>query len=759
MTASDTLRAEIWPGRWVGVVLVSLILSVSPPASAEDVPVALKDFGSGGPGDLTDVDGTVFFRANGDQLWRSDGTAAGTALVSNAPSLNPLDLTAFGGRLLFSGNSYPMGQELWSSDGTPAGTTIVKDISPGTECGGWGPCRPHSSTPDQLTTAGAIVFFTASTDVGMELWRSDGTTAGTFLIKDIDPSDLSSYLSSFPAELTNVNGVLFFSAEIDPINQLPRLDLWRSDGTDAGTLPLAIGISPAALTAVNGTLFFAASDGATGRELWRSDGTVAGTTMVADIVPGSLGSNPADLTDVDGILFFTASTADNGRELWRSDGTAAGTLLVADVSAGTRDSNPANLTNVDGTLFFTASTPASGRELWRSDGTTAGTVLVKDMVPGPAGADSTELTAVGSTLYFVALDPAHGRELWRSDGTATGTKLVADILPGPDSSSPSALTNVHGRLFFNAREPGTGSELWTLRDRSPLCGNGIIDPGESCDAADARCCARDCTPRLAGTVCRQSAGPCDQLEICDERGMCPTDVLLAAGTICRPAAGSCDVAETCDGLVPTCPGDAFATQGTPCPTEDICSTGATCDDAGRCNVAPEADCKAPIEAQGATLELLRESSVTNGTASWKWTKGTPTEKTEFGDPIRSTSYALCVFDTIAGVPGLVFESTIPPGGICNVKPCWRESHAGFRYTNSVGSPEGITKLTLTQGLTPGRAKITLKGKGVSLPPLPLPLAQDPAVTVQLKNTAGGCWTADFGTAIVNDPRRFKAKSD
>src|SRR5262245_22895705 len=261
MTADDTLRSGVRPGRWVVVVLSLLALLMPFAASGEDVPVALKDFGSGGPGDLTDVDGTLFFRATGQQIWRSDGTTVGTVLVSDAQNLNPLDLTAFDGRLFFSGNGQQSGQELWSSDGTPAGTGLLKDIFPGIVCGGWGPCRVRSSNPDQLTAADGLLFFAASTDLGTELWRSDGTAAGTVLVKDIDPNDLSYYLSSLPTELTNVNGTLIFTAEIDPTNESSRLDLWRSDGTEAGTLPVAKGISPADLTVVNGTLFFTASDG------------------------------------------------------------------------------------------------------------------------------------------------------------------------------------------------------------------------------------------------------------------------------------------------------------------------------------------------------------------------------------------------------------------------------------------------------------------------------------------------------------------
>jgi ELWxxDGT repeat protein len=61
-----------------------------------------------------------------------------------------------------------------------------------------------------------------------------------------------------------------------------------------------------------------AEDGAQGRELWRSDGTEAGTVMVQNIWPGSDGSGPEWLTDV--TLFFVAEDGAHGRELWSIEG-------------------------------------------------------------------------------------------------------------------------------------------------------------------------------------------------------------------------------------------------------------------------------------------------------------------------------------------------------------------------------------------------------------------------------------------------------
>ena len=224
---------------------------------------------------------------------------------------------------------------------------------------------------------------------------------------------------------------------------------------------------------MNGTLFFTATDGTGagdhGEELWRSDGTTAGTALVKDIYPGTgNSSNPSELTNAGGFLFFAADDGTTGNELWRSDGTTAGTTLVKDIRSGSSGSYPSNVVNVGGAVFFRANDGSTGYELWRSDGTGAGTTLVKDIDPGPGESDPENLTNVGGTLFFAADDGTHGYELWTSDGTGAGTLMVKDIHPGGSGSVGSngkyggsvTYTNVGGTLFFAANDGSTGIELW-----------------------------------------------------------------------------------------------------------------------------------------------------------------------------------------------------------------------------------------------------------------------------------------------------------
>jgi trimeric autotransporter adhesin len=171
---------------------------------------------------------------------------------------------------------------------------------------------------------------------------------GTVMVKDIYPGGSS----SSPTIMTDVNGTLFFVAD----DGVHGFELWKTDGTEAGTvmvkdINLNGSSDPRRLTKLGAQLFFRADDGVQGEILWKSDGTEAGTAPVLDLNSNPV-SAPDNLTEMNGVLFFSATDADLGNELWRSDGLPAGTRIVKDIIPGASSSIPAAFLVVGDQLYF-----------------------------------------------------------------------------------------------------------------------------------------------------------------------------------------------------------------------------------------------------------------------------------------------------------------------------------------------------------------------------------------------------------------------
>jgi ELWxxDGT repeat protein len=465
------------------------------------------------PEELAVVGDNVYFRADdgvhGRELWKSDG--ANVMLVKDidpgAKEAYPSQLTSVNGTLFFLihyGSPDTTPAELWKSGGTLATTVSVQDGIPG--LAGW--------FPYQLASGNGALFFAVGHPVGeTALWKIDGAGPSAVLVKTSNGQI---------SRLTPVGDRLFFLIETQ---------LWVSDGTAAGTMPLRTFVydygmaaapadqqahgdtgpssgpppmPPGWFTDVDGVLYFSANDGNSNRGLWKSDGTVAGTVFVK-----AAGPLPTNLVAVGGRLFFTIAN-----DIWKSDGTSAGTQLV---KAGLiRPASFSALSDVSGVLIFAAGD--YGCDLWRSDGTPGGTVMIKrfsqleytwcsvsnltdhqgasflSVAAADSGLWKTDGTVAGTTLVknitsfglaslpqalvFAADDVVYGRELWRSDGTASGTTLVQDINLVSADSNPTWLTDLNGTLIFSADDGVHGRELW----RSDGTANGAtlvkdINPG------------------------------------------------------------------------------------------------------------------------------------------------------------------------------------------------------------------------------------------------------------------------------------------
>jgi ELWxxDGT repeat protein len=190
-----------------------------------------------------------------------------------------------------------------------------------------------SSTPQTFTAVGPTTFFLADDGVhGQELWKTSGATAGTTLVKDINPGPVGFDIYS----MTNVNGTLLFFAN----DGVHGEELWKSDGTAAGTALVSTEFDTRYMTGMNGKVYLSGEDATAGRELFETDGTAAGTTLVKDINPG-IGSSSPDarvgtgrdqFAVLGGKLYFGANDGTNGRQLWSTNRTTAGTSIVDNIN-------------------------------------------------------------------------------------------------------------------------------------------------------------------------------------------------------------------------------------------------------------------------------------------------------------------------------------------------------------------------------------------------------------------------------------------
>jgi ELWxxDGT repeat protein len=426
------------------------------------------------PQNLFVAGSAIYFAADdgthGSELWRSDGTPGGTTLVKDllpgAVGAEPNTFVAFKGTTYFLAQNSNLDQQLWRTDGTAAGTQIVADIrtvagrragvvqtvvahgkmfmalngrddyygllvSDGTTTG---TVKVRDFAPFHLVILGAMngtLLINANGGDGKnnELWKTDGTAAGTVLVKDIFPGpDRSEPGGLYESDSAVLGNALYFGATVsDGVRQL-----WKSDGTTAGT-SLVNDVAPSGgIVAFNGALYFSVGEFGV-QKLWKSDGTTGGTTIFHD-----QGMNGPAVVLGDKLYYRGA----NDNRIWRTDGTAAGTEPIVG-GAG-----PHALTVVNDVLYFTANDLEHGWELWKTDGATTTATLVKDIAPGQD--DSVvfffheDMAGFNGSLYFPAR-LTEGLELWKSDGSAAGTNLFKDI----NTTPPDFVDKLYGPLSID----------------------------------------------------------------------------------------------------------------------------------------------------------------------------------------------------------------------------------------------------------------------------------------------------------------------
>lgn len=416
-------------------------------------------------GDMVAVGRRALFVAddgNGEEVWASDGSAAGTTRISAISTTGmayPAQLTVgeqgYGDvpRIYFTADDGVHGREPWVTDGTLHGTRMLEDVYQG----------PMGSSPTHLRALRSGLAFIADDGLhGRELWFADGRTSSAALVRDLNPDGdvFDEFASATYAAVTSLGATLYFSADQ---GDGQGLRLWTSDGTFAGTSQLngtsdafestLASASYAAAASLGEAIFFAADDGVHGKELWRTDGTPAGSRMVADLAPGAASSAIQGMTTVGSHVIFSA----NGK-LWATGGTTATTSVLA-------EGNFTSFQRVGQVLFIRR----NGHELWRTDGTPAGTKYVDSFATAAAPDDSSHACmAVGETLFYVksAGVDQMGRTSKALMAASAGGSTFVVVSPGEFDSFSQFLAVKAGLMFEGQkRDPQTNAVtrgFWTI---------------------------------------------------------------------------------------------------------------------------------------------------------------------------------------------------------------------------------------------------------------------------------------------------------
>ncbi|WP_221393473.1 DNRLRE domain-containing protein [Dyadobacter sp. NIV53] len=423
------------------------------------------------PSQLTNADGRVYFiadqgTAGGQELWKTDGTTAGTTLIKDllpTSTYGSIQLAATVNKTLYIITNQNM---LWRSDGTTAGTIMIKDAS------------SNYGVINSFKILKNVLYFVIDNETKRSIWKTDGTVAGTSQVK------LFAGEQSYHLNLTVFKDALYFVA-YDGINSF---ELWKSDGTTAGTVVVTDDPQPNDWKPVygnmvaNGNFLYYMFFKENGFKLMKSDGTAAGTSLVRDFLDGNYADSEfSDFYTAGGLTYFSSLGFDK-EYLWRSDGTSAGTFQLASFDGNIFLSDPyiRHWTDLGGKLSFVPYDKEEGDQLWVTDGTIAGTrqLTFIDRPPTLRYEDQSEYsirysTMAGSIQYFALSDPATGRELWRSDGTQAGTFMVLDYHPEPRTgTSFTGMTDLNGTLIL-----GADGELYKIKTSVPAVSAIRINSG------------------------------------------------------------------------------------------------------------------------------------------------------------------------------------------------------------------------------------------------------------------------------------------
>ncbi len=330
------------------------------------------------------------------------------------------------------------GSEPWTSDGTLAGTRLLRNIAAGS----------YASDFESLGAVGPLALFAAhSPGHGRELWVTDGTLSGTTLLREFVPGPEGVEIHP----LGTLAGEQLFTVRRQPLS----IEIWRSDATLEGTVIVrkiqTEQYEPYSAwregVEFDGRLFFLGTDASAGDEPWQTDGTDGGTYRLADLRPGSAGSNPGNFLASGDLLAFSAAPASQRVETWLVDAGSSTPRRLA-LPAATNWDFPLGFAS--GGLVVAARDEAGISRLMVSDGTGPGTAVLRVLNESVYSVQGASSDALGGRVLFFEWEPATGREPWTTDGTPGGTNLLGDLQPGPSDSDAGLYSAVpgHDGLYF-----------------------------------------------------------------------------------------------------------------------------------------------------------------------------------------------------------------------------------------------------------------------------------------------------------------------
>jgi ELWxxDGT repeat protein len=398
--------------------------------------------------------GTFAIYFANDVLWKSDGTINGTTILSEDievtnTSVSDQSYLAYGNNIFFNGTNKANGNELWVTDGTIGGTKLFFDVN-----------HSYGVNASKLVSVGNRLFFRGNQYGYDTLCTSDGTIEGT---RYLNVSEDGLYINE-ESQFLDFNGKLIFSGAANNKGS----ELWISDGTESGTYMIkdifdgnnSSMFDYQEFSLIQDRIYFSANDGIHGHEFWTSDGTESGTHMVKDLRPGANNYNsyPRDFVELDNLIYFHAMS-NSGDALWKSDGTEEGTEIVKNIN-DIRD-----LRVVNNKLVIVAETSGTSygpHDLWVSDGTTAGTNHLMSFGDN-IDSDIQFMTILNDELYFVAKEPSpYYKAVYKTDGTLGGTQLLFSDRNHPfNNLDIDNIITCGNYVYFGVqKEASSDKELW-----------------------------------------------------------------------------------------------------------------------------------------------------------------------------------------------------------------------------------------------------------------------------------------------------------